>query len=197
VAVIFDIRTVTPTAEIPLAVSLAQAKAHLRVEGDEDDELITDYLRAAQGAVERHTGQVLSPRVLRWTAAGFPRLPAPVRLWRTPVTGIVSVKYLDRDGTLTTIDADAWRWDETMGDALLPALAAEWPSDVSTEAGMGAVRVEFEAGYEDGLVEPDLLAAVKLTVASMYLDREGGGVLKDGLSPGAMRFCGPHRLVLI
>lgn len=191
----FRIDTVTPIADVGLVVGVDEMKEHLGVDHGEDDGLIAAYLAAAQEAVEKFTGQVLTQRVLRWSAERFPCLPEPVRLYRSPVTAIVAVRYADSAGATQVLDAADWRWSEAAGDTLLPDLAGDWPPFVPG-AGAAAVQVEFEAGYEDGLAPPALSQAVKLTAASYYLDREGR-VGRDELPPAAQFLCRPYRSVLI
>ncbi len=191
----FKVDTVTPLADVGLVVGVEEMKKHLGVDHAEDDGLIAVFLAAAQEAVEKFTGQVLTPRVLRWSAERFPCLPEPVRLYRSPVTAIVAVRYADSGGVMQSLDAADWRWSEAAGDTLLPALAGDWPAFVPG-AGAAAVQVDFEAGYEDGLAPPALSQAVKLTAASYYLDREGGGGGGE-LPPAAQFLCRPYRSVMI
>ena len=65
-------RTVEPASE---PVTLAQAKAHLRIDGTADDDLLSDLIRAARQEVEQATGMALIEQgwrlVLdRWPAHG-------------------------------------------------------------------------------------------------------------------------------
>lgn len=190
----YQIRTVTPLAQVPLVFDVAEAKRHLNVDHGDDDALIEGFVRSAQAAVEKFTGQVLTARTLRWSAAAWPALPAPIRLWREPVTAIVAVEHVGADGAMVVLDEAAWRWSEADGDALLPAIGSDWPS-LAHGLGAAAVRVTFAAGYEDGLCPPDLSAAVKLTVGWMYANREGGG--EEAMPPGAIGLCRPYRRMVL
>lgn len=191
---IFRLSTVTPAGEIPLLFTVAEAKAHIGVEHGEHDALITAMIRAAQGAVEAFTGLLLTSRQMRLTGPAFPALPAGLMLRTGPVSAVASVAHLDEDGEQVTLAEADWRWSEFEPETIYPAIGGEWPS-LAAGLGEAAVRVTFTAGYEEGLCPPDLSAAVKLTCAKFYADREGGG---DGaMPPGAVALASPHRRILI
>jgi uncharacterized phiE125 gp8 family phage protein len=173
----YAIRTITPVADIPLVVSLPQAKNFLKDPPSTDDALVTAQIRTAMDLVERFCSQVLTARVMELVGAAFPLLPELISIPREPVTGIVSVSYTDRDsGAEVVMDGASWRWADHAPDQLLPAFRQAWPLAASER---GSVRVRFEAGYEDGLCPPALVEAVKKTVARLYENREASGLGAD------------------
>ncbi|EJW12738.1 hypothetical protein A33M_1708 [Rhodovulum sp. PH10] len=167
---------------VPL-LSLAEAKRHLRVEHDEDDELIAAQVAAVAGqldpAFSGWLGRALRPQTWRLDLLGFPRgeivLPYP------PLVSISSIFYTAPDGTEQTLAAGTgYRIvdSDSRGKAMLaPPYGKSWPS-VRTD--YGAVRITFEAGYavtSDGEAETDTLppaikAWAKLAVATLYDRRE-------------------------
>lgn len=135
-------------------LSLADAKAHLRVLHAEEDALIGALRDAAVQYVERASGVVLAPAEFRWEAASFERASCiPVH----PVTELLSVKYVDRAG-----DSMDYEEAEIVMERLSPAPGTVWPLS-------GRVAVEFVAG--DDIVVPDLQAAVKLMLAHLFENR--------------------------
>ncbi len=195
----YTIRTVTPLVEISPVIELAEAKEHLRVDHDEDDALIEAYLAAAQDHIERHTSQVLTPRVMEMAVRGFPiggRSGAAFDIPRTPVTGIEAIDYLDSDGIAAALAEEDWRWTESAASLVRPAIAASWPAAYDED---GSVRLTFEAGYDLGLAPGSLSSAVKLLLGTFYAQREGviTGTIATQLPGGVEALCAPYRRVSI
>jgi uncharacterized phiE125 gp8 family phage protein len=199
----YSIRTVgpiAPAALIPPVIELAEAKEHLRVDVDDDDALIDAFLAAAQDHVEQHTGQVLTPRVMEMALGGFPVTCTGrgtndgIEIPRRPVTDVTAIAYTDSDGVDVSLDAADWRWSESEPSLLRPAFSTSWPSAYDER---GSVRVQFEAGYEEGLAPASLVAAVKLMLGHLYANREGvnvGGAAAE-MPLGVAQLCAPYRQV--
>ncbi|WP_375290403.1 head-tail connector protein [Qipengyuania sp.] len=135
-------------------LSLADAKAHLRVLHAEEDALIGALRDAAVQYVERASGIVLAPAEFRWEAPGFARADYfPVR----PVTELLSVSYTDGAG-----DPVDYEGAVVVMERLRPAPGMAWPV-------AGTVSIEFVAG--DDMVPPDLQVAVKLMLAHLFENR--------------------------
>lgn len=195
----YSIRTVTPPGEIAPVIDVAAAKEHLRVAAEfgDDDALIGSLVAAAQRAVENYTSRLLTPRTMEMAFAAFPCAGAPIVIPRDPVTEIVSLKYTSSvDGGETIVDSADWRWSDALPDRLLPAFGGTWPSAVAAEE--GAARLRFVAGYEEGLCEGDLTAAVKLLVGHLYMNREASAAPGAAELPfGVASLCAPYRRVAL
>ena len=76
------------TTASALAVSLVEAKAHLRVDVADDDALITAYITAATEMAEQATGRAIMPQTWQLTLDAF---PSALALTRTPVASISSL----------------------------------------------------------------------------------------------------------
>src|SRR5690606_15559010 len=111
-------------------------------------ELIAAMVAAAVDLVERHTARLLSPRPLRHVCAGFPASARAIVIPRDPITEIVAVSYVAGDGTTVEMADDDWRWSDSAPDQLLPAFGQGWPSAAREP---GSVRIDYVAGYEEGL----------------------------------------------
>jgi hypothetical protein len=179
---------VTPPAAAP--VSLAQAKVHLRVSIDEDDALISAAIAAVVTSVETATRRALMPQTLETAWGRFPggrfaggqhwgEWPLhdahdehPLVLPRAPVRSVLAVAYTDPSGADVTLDPAAYRV-VAGGDGpgeLVPAIGTCWPA---TACYPDAVRVRYEAGYEDADAVPACaVAVILLRVGTLYENRE-------------------------
>jgi uncharacterized phiE125 gp8 family phage protein len=77
-------------------ITLAEAKAHLRVTIDNEDSVINDCIKSATSLVESYTNQYLQSRtfvafldIQEFTAFNV------IDIWKFPITSIESIKYLD------------------------------------------------------------------------------------------------------
>jgi uncharacterized phiE125 gp8 family phage protein len=170
-------------------LSLDDAKAQLRVLHSDEDALIEALRDAAIDWVERYCSISFAPRAFVWTGSGF---ADPIRLPVAPVIAVQSVSYRDRAGADVALAGSAWRWSK---DWLRPAVGAPWPV---TEAGPGAVTVNFTAGYADALAEaPGLIAAVRMLLGNLYKFRESAisGVSVSEVPMGVTALCAPYRMI--
>ena len=158
------------TAASALAVTLVEAKAHLRVDTSDDDTLITAMITAATEAAEQATGRAIMPQTWELTLDAF---PAALELTRVPVDSITSVAYVDLDGTDQTLSALLYSLDnaDDFGPAyVVPAYDTEWPD---TRDQINAVKVRYVAGYANAAAVPESIKSwIKLQVGAMYESRE-------------------------
>ena len=185
------LQLVTPPAEEP--VSLAEAKQHLRVDGGDDDLLIGSLITAARQAAETKTGRQLI--TARWklvldafpgpslmqsaTGASFSLPGHAILLAKCPVQSVVSIEYLDMNGTTQVMPASDYVLDTACEPArLTPVFGKTWPPTLPQ---MGAVSVTFDAGYGTASAVPEGLKSwIKLRVGSLYGHREEMSVLSRG-----------------
>lgn len=153
-----------PTAS---PVSLAEAKAHLRVYGTDDDGLIAGYLMAAVQSAEKQTNLLLATQTWEMTLDQFPT-DGNVRLPRSPVQSITSITYVDSAGATQTITAGDYGLDKDVAPACIaPTFGKVWPTP---RVQPNAVTVRFVAGYTQ-IPEP-IRAAILLLVGHLYENRE-------------------------
>ena len=185
------LQLVTPPAGEP--ISLAEAKQHLRVDGCDDDLLIGSLITAARQAAETITGRQLMTARWRLVLDAFPgpllmhagsgssfSLPAhAILLAKCPVQSVVSVEYLDMNGTTQVLPASDYVLDAACEPARLsPVFGKTWPPTLPQ---IGAVTVTFDAGYGSASEVPEGLKSwIKLRVGSLYGHREEMAVLSRG-----------------
>lgn len=158
------VKIITAPAAEP--VSLAEAKAHLRLEASTDDTTIAALIPAAREYVETTTGRSLVTRTLELMLNGFPA--GPIVLSRAPVQAVSSVTYYPLAGPSEAMDPAVYLVNET--DAEIAALRYPWPA---TAARPDAVRVRYVAGYGDPEDVPAMVKqAILLLVAHWFSNRE-------------------------
>lgn len=178
-----------PPAE-PL--SRAQAKAHLRVEHDDDDDLIDALITMAREWVENHCRRSLVQRTLELRMDAW----CPVILLpRGPVQSITHVKYVDATGTLATLSTSHYQADlYSTPPRIVPAWGLIWPT--LKEGELNAVVVRYVAGYAPGATSPTdyganvprtILAAMKLIIGHLYENRELAAAVQLYDMPFAVR----------
>ena len=86
--------TATPPLE---PVTLEQIKAHLNIEDEDQDEMLTGMIVAAREWVENYTGLILTRSEVTEVASSFCRLLS-INAWPLPAAPTASIKYIDSDG---------------------------------------------------------------------------------------------------
>jgi uncharacterized phiE125 gp8 family phage protein len=185
---------VTPPAVEP--VSLAEAKAHARVEFADDDAIITSLIVAARRLCEtevrrsfitqtwdfqldrfpyRMSGQVLDPWAFPSNRLWLERMAIPgngvIEVPRPKLQSVASITYIDVQGNTQTLDPSAYRVVPGTPGVVEPAYQTTWPA---VRPVSGAVTVRFVAGYgDDATAVPDCVKiAVKMLVGYLYENRE-------------------------
>lgn len=158
------IRIVTPPATEP--VTLAEAKLHLRVDGTDEDALITRLISAAREQAEQELDRSVAPQTLQLMLDAFPA--GAIRLPRGPVISVTSLQYVDEAGVLQTVGGANYALDDAQIDAwLLPAYGFDWPA---TRDEANAVRVTYTAGWAS--CPAAVQQWVLLAVGTLYASRE-------------------------
>jgi len=158
------------TAATALAVSLDEAKEHLRVTSIDEDALITAMITGATETAEQLTGRAIMPQTWELTLDSF---PDALEITRVPAASITSLTYYDEAGVLQTLASNLYVLDNANDFGLayvVPAYAESWPT---TREQINAVKLRYTAGYADAASVPESIKAwIKLTVSSQYENRE-------------------------
>ncbi len=159
-----ELTVISPPAEEP--VSLAAAKAFLRIGHDGEDTLISDLIASGRARIEQESGISLVQQTFRvaWTQWPASLAGRGVRLPRRPVRALVAVHVMDVDETLTDY-TERFRLD--CGRLTL----RPWSQRPALGPGATAL-ISFEAGYGTANDTPEDLkeACLRLTSA-LYADR--------------------------
>jgi uncharacterized phiE125 gp8 family phage protein len=160
------IRITAPAVE-PL--TLAEAKLHCRVDGSDEDALITALIVAAREQAEHETGRALVTQTWELVHDAFPEAFV---LRKAPIQSVTSLKYLDSTTSVEqTLDPADYILDKDSEPGyVVPAYGKAWPNTWQVP---NAVRVRYVCGYGLAAAVP---VAIKqwmlLAIGTMYAQRE-------------------------
>jgi hypothetical protein len=197
----YSLVVVTPPASEPITVD--EAKLHLRVTADADNEYITNLITVAREYLEKIENRAFITQTLRMQLDSFPDLPnatlkffiptysvesylaraislmsGPLRLFRSPLISVTSIRYRDQNGTLQTLAQNpgpgvpGYIVDTDSEPArIAPANNLPWPVTLAQQA---AVQVLYTAGYGASAdnVPESTKHKLKLLLAGLYENRE-------------------------
>lgn len=163
--------TTAPPAEEP--VSVAAAKAHLRVEHAVDDAFIADLIAAARDATEREARQRWVTQAVEVTLSGWPAGGSPIELPVSPVTAVTAITYTDAAGVDRTLDAGGWQtWAAHRPPLVAPAAGTGWPA---VRGGtLAPVRLSVTAGYGGAADVPPVAKQAILLALGYWYDGNRG-----------------------
>jgi uncharacterized phiE125 gp8 family phage protein len=169
VSAYIDWKVTTDPSEEP--VTLSEAKTHARVDGSDEDSLITALIIAARQWVEQHIDTAIIDQTITAKRNGFPnswRLYLP----RTALRSVTSVDYLDSDRASQTLSTDVYAEDTFAKPGSIYLKQDEsWPTDVADEP--NSVTVVYQAGIAANASEvpQPIKQAILLLVAHWYENR--------------------------
>ena len=160
---------VTAPEQEPL--TLEEAKAQLRLDGDEDDALVRRLIMAARMWVEGQTKKALMPQtwdqVIDWCWPYKYNMPW-IQFEKNPATSVTSITYQSGASPQPTLNATQYTVvSREHSSYIAPAYGISWPTPLSVPE---AVTIRFIAGYTD--VPEPLKHAVAMLVAHWYENRE-------------------------
>ena len=164
-------------ATTDLPVSLEEAKLFLRVDGSDDDSVITALIRAATNQGEKFTNRLFITReVTGWfsntDSSRCERYPF-IALRRAPLDSITSFKQMV-DDSLVDVDSDSYQEKKTSAFSRILITDSLTFDDVPYP-----LQVIFDAGYGTAKQVPeDIKDALKMHVAFFYENR--GDVAPEG-----------------
>lgn len=199
------IQTSPPASE---PVTLAEAKAHMRVDDSVDDALIGSLISGARMQAEMICRRALITQSWKLILDAFPSpgavssasslygafgiSPGPLTVVRNDkstgyeiipgvptLQSVESIKYIDTNGTQQTLDSSAYKVDiATPAGRVVPAYGVSWPS---TRSEINALEVSFISGYGDASAVPQGIRNwILIAVGTLYANREAVAILSRG-----------------
>ena len=157
------------TAPVIEPVTVAQARAHLRIDGNDHDDVIAQLVRAARRRAEAHTRRALVTQTWDLTLDDFPLWQIDVP--RPPLQSVTHIKYIDTAGVQQTLSSVLYTVDtKSEPGRITPAYGQSWPT---ARDQVNAVEVRFVAGFGmDSAVPDDIKSAILLMVGHLFEHRE-------------------------
>jgi len=179
-------------------VSLAEAKSHLRVLHDDDNDYIDALVAVGTGLVDGVDGWLGRAIVEQTWEASFDRFPCSdtdghagkLFIPLAPLISIETVKYDGSDGIERDVESyRAYGVGSTQPGYILPAVATSWPISIREPE---TIRVTFKAGYND--VPAGIKHAILLMIGHWYENREDASdVDLNDIPLGSKALLMPHR----
>lgn len=149
-------------------VALAVAKAHLRVDGTDDDDYIDALISSARESAEHVLGRALCTQTWERTLDAFPS--GAIKLGHAPVVSITSITYVDGAGATQTLSGGAYVLDTGAEPGVVrPAYGTDWPAALDTA---NAVRVRYVCGYAADACPKSIQSWMLLHIGNLYRNRE-------------------------
>ena len=173
------------------------AKKFLHVDTSADDDRIRALLDMAEQRLDGEDGLLgrsLLPQTWRLELPAWPATPYCLPM--PPVTSVTSVQYLDSAGDLQTLPAGLYRVTGYGGDdvAIDRAISKTWPTAYAGDL-PDAVRITFDAGYEDAqspanLAVPEPIRQAAIMMAQVWYD----GLSLEHIPDAVWRLINPYRV---
>lgn len=190
---------ITPPAAGDPVVTLADAKAAMKVEHDDEDTLIVGLIAAAVADLDGYSGILGRCLVSQEWEQSLPCFSGRMCLPLAPVSAVQEIRYFPADGgDELTLSGSVYRFHPTGIDPYVTLISGQsYPAIAPRD---DAVTIKFTAGYGAAADVPeDIKQAIKLTVAHWYANRED--VTFTGspsqIPMGAERLLAKHRRIHI
>lgn len=164
-----------PTSE---PVSLSDAAAHCRIDSDDENTLLTAYIKAAREYCEGFQNRAYITQTWELWLDKFPdydyiEIPLP------PLISISSIKYYNTSDTEATFSSSSYFVDvKSEPGRVCLNYGVSWPA--ATLRAYNGVCVTFVAGYGASSAVPEKVKlAILLLVGDYYENREAGSASKE------------------
>lgn len=156
----------TPPQSEP--VTLDEAKDHLRVDGSDQDSLLTGLITASRKWIEDYLGRALITQTWDYWLDDFPYGDKEIRLPKAPLQSVSAITYTDADGVEQTWGSSKYVADSDSDPGrVYLAYNEDWPSHREQRK---VVKIRFVAGYGDDSedIPRPIIEAMLLQLQTFY-----------------------------
>lgn len=164
-----NLRVTVQPAEEP--ITLNELKAHLRIDGTDEDQLLGIYLTAARQQCEHESRRAFVTQTLKLQLEAWPHGDR-IALPRPPLQSVTSIVYTDVTGNSNTMSASDYIVDiDGEPGHIYLAYGKTWPS--TTLRPGPSIAITYIAGYgEPEAVPATYKQAIQLLSGHYYENRE-------------------------
>lgn len=170
-------RLSAPAAE---PITLAEAKAHCRVDTSTDDALIAGYITTSREWVEDYIDRALVAQRLVMTLDTFPdeiELPRPPMIASGTATAVIVTYVTGEAGGTATLSTSSYRVDrDSTPGVVRTTYAGSWPSHLIDK---NSVAVTWWAGYGAVADVPQRAKSAMLMCVHELYEKRGDGQMPD------------------
>jgi uncharacterized phiE125 gp8 family phage protein len=174
-------------------VTLEEVKAHLRLDGEDDDAWLTQAIASARRQVESVTRRVLIEQEWRlwldaWPDDGVLRIPV------VPLIAVDAVTVYDAGGEPHVVDPETYAVDKASAPARLRFETPPAPGQA-----LNGIEIDLTAGYGDerGDVPSPLRHAILILVAHWYEYRGLAEAAEATTPAGFAALVAPYRILTL
>ncbi|WP_322516455.1 head-tail connector protein [Rhodopseudomonas palustris] len=163
--------------------TLAELKAFLRLDHDDDDSVIASLQAAARAQIEAMTRRALLLQSWRITRDAWPR-DGRIALRIGPLRALLAARVLDAQGTAHPIDVENFVVDTSDGVIAAPVWSLREPGRSA-----GGIVLDVELGYGTHASDvPELLRHAVRTLAAHWYDNRGMAAIGGSVAmlPGSV-----------
>jgi uncharacterized phiE125 gp8 family phage protein len=148
-------------------LTLVEAKAFLRVEHNDDDDIIAALIAGSRIHVEAQTRRALISQSWRLIRDAWP-VDGRMAVTPVPLASVIAARVYKEDGTTQDVDTQAFLLDAASGVVAFAPWALPQPGRATA-----GIEIDIAAGYGNaaGDVPEPLRQAIRLLIAHWYENR--------------------------
>lgn len=149
-------------------VTLEEVKNHLRIDGDDEDSIISSYIQAAREYAEIFTGRSFVEKTYEYITNPKEKY-AYIELPMPPLVEVLEVSAMQSTNEELLNEGKDYYIIKGYDESLIyPSLERGWPKETLDR--LGGIKVKYRAGYSEAPMS--VKQAILILVAHFYENRE-------------------------